>query len=261
MNFLRTIAAILSFQILFSFGALAEEKNVLHQVSTIDALLGGVLDGEVDFKTLKQNGDFGIGTFDGLDGEMLAFDGKFYQIKSDGSVADVPDDMKTPFSSLTFFKTTQKMRFDEPFEYQELSEKLDIFLPSENLIYAVRIDGVFEFVKTRSVPKQNKPYPNLSEVVKTQPLFEFHQAKGTVVGFRFPKYMKGLNVPGYHFHFITEDRKGGGHVLDWKIRGAEIKVAEIYNFKMELPHNHEFYKIDLAKDRKAELATVEQHGK
>ncbi len=260
MKFLKCLAVVLSFQFSFFAAAFANEENVLYQVSTIDALLGGVLEGDVDFKTLKKKGDFGIGTFNGLDGEMLAFDGDFYQVKSDGAVIQAADHLKTPFCSVVFFNQTKKIHLKAPSVFQDLSRTLDPLLPSENLIYALRIDGVFEYIKTRSVPRQEKPYPKLTEVVKTQPVFEFENVRGTLIGFRFPNYMKGLNVPGYHFHFLKEDREGGGHVLDWKIGGVDIKIAEISTFHMAIPREDEFYKMDFSADKSADLAKVELNG-
>ncbi len=236
----------------------AEKENALFQVSTINALLGGVLEGAVDFKTLKEKGDFGIGTFHELDGEMIALDGAFYQIKADGTVSPATDDMKTPFCSITFFNPEKTLRLDGPFAFKEFAGKLDPLLATPNLIYAVRIDGTFDYIKTRSVPRQSKPYPNLTEVVKTQPVFEFQNVQGTIVGFRFPDYMQGLNLPAYHFHFITQDRKGGGHILDWNLTGADVKISSLSDFQMVLPHNEEFYKINLSEDTKLDLMKVER---
>ena len=160
--------------------------------------------------------------------------------------------------SIVFFNPTQKIHLEESLAYQDLSRVLDPLLPTENLIYALRIDGVFEYIKTRSVPRQKKPYPKLMEVVKTQPVFEFKNVRGTLIGFRFPHYMKGLNVPGYHFHFLTDDRKGGGHVLDWKIDDMDIKIAEVPAFHMVIPRTDEFYKIDLSQDKTTDLVKVEK---
>lgn len=258
MKFFNFLTAFICLQFAVCGATLAKEENTLYQVSTIDALLGGVLDGEVSFKTLKKKGDFGIGTFNGLDGEMIAFHGDFYQIKSDGSVFPAKDDMKTPFSSIVFFDPAKKVHIEDPLAYGDLSAKLDPSLPSVNLIYAIQIRGNFEYIKTRSVPRQEKPYPNLTEVVKTQPTYEFKNVRGTLVGFRFPPYMKGLNVPGYHIHFLTEDHKGGGHVLDWKIDDVDIMVDEISGFRMDLPNTDEFFQIDLSKDKTADLAKVEK---
>ena len=152
----------------------------------------------------------GIGTFNGLDGEMIGLDGAFYQIKADGIAYLVDGSMRTPFAVVTFFESDQMVWLDKASDYKELEKYLDDLLPTPNIFYALKIEGIFEYIRTRSVPRQNKPYAPLVEVIKNQPIFEFHQVKGTMVGFCYPGYAKGINVPGYHLHFITEDRKEGG---------------------------------------------------
>jgi len=116
-----------------------------------------------------------------------------------------------------------------------------------NIIYAIKIEGLFEYVRTRSVPAQEKPYPPLAEVVKTQPEFEFHNEKGTLVGFRLPEYLSGINVPKYHLHFITEDKKGGGHLLECETAKIQIGIDFTEKLFVSLPEIKEFYDADLNK--------------
>lgn len=231
----------------------------LVQVSTIDALLNGVYDGVMDFKTLKKYGDFGIGTFDRLDGEMVEYENKFYQIKADGKVYPVIDTMTTPFASVTFFYSDHKIELMSGMSFEELQKYLDKVLPTTNIFYAVKIQGTFSYMKTRSVPAQQKPYPSLAEVTKNQPVFEFNDVSGTVVGFRSPPYVSAINVPGYHLHFITENKNAGGHILDFKVKEAAAYIDETPQFMMILPDsNSDFYKIDLSQDKQIELHGVEK---
>ena len=183
------------------------ERETLTQVSTIDALLGGVYDGVMDFKTLEDYGDFGIGTFEGLDGEMLGFEGKFYQVKADGVAYPVTGSMLTPFASVTFFDADLEESLPEGMDYAQLPDFMEDILPTGNIFYALRIDGEFSYVKTRSVPAQQKPYPPLVEVTANQPEFEFNDVEGVLVGFICPDYVSGVNVPGYHLHFLTSDQR------------------------------------------------------
>lgn len=234
------------------------DRDVLFQTSTIDALLVGVYDGETDFKTLKKNGDFGLGTFNGLDGEMIALDGTFYQIKVDGVAYPVEESMKTPFSVVTFFESDDHGQLNGMLNYEQLKQCIDSLIPTKNLFYAVKIDGIFNYVKTRSVPRQYKPYPPLVEVVKNQAIFEFHNVKGTILGFRTPGYVKGINVPGYHLHFITEDRNAGGHLLACQTQQVEIQVDYSSKFYMVLPQATDFGEANLTKERHKELEKVEK---
>ena len=150
------------------------QRETLVQISTIDALLSGVYDGVMTFGTLKEYGDFGIGTFEGLDGEMLGFDGNFYQVKADGIAYPVSDSMETPFASVTFFDTDREEQLPESLDYEPSLFHKNGMLPTSNIFYAIKIEGAFSYMKTRSVPRQEKPYPPLAEVTKNQPTFEFN---------------------------------------------------------------------------------------
>jgi acetolactate decarboxylase len=235
------------------------ERETLVQISTIDALLGGVYDGVVTFGTLKEYGDFGIGTFEGLDGEMVGFDGNFYQVKADGIAYPVSDSMETPFASVTFFDADYQEKLPWGIDYQQLREFLDEILPTGNIFYAVKIEGTFSYMKTRSVPGQQKPYPPLVEVTKSQPTFEFTDVEGVIVGFRCPAYVAAVNVPGYHLHFLTNDNSAGGHILEFQVKEAVAYVDYTSEFLMILPgSDSDFYKIDLTQEKQEELEQVEK---
>lgn len=243
--------------IIFYCAYTQENRDTLFQVSTINALLDGLYDGEVTFSTLKQKGDFGLGTFNALDGEMVALDGKFYQVKADGNVHDVDNSAKTPFAAVTFFDCDENIRIERGITYDELIKYLDSLLPTTNIFYAIKITGTFTYIEARSVPEQSRPYVSLSEVTKNQPIFKFHHIDGTLVGFKCPNYVAGLNVPGYHFHFISKDGKRGGHLLNCEIRSAKGEIDYTTDFFMALPRNQEFYQLDLSKERQKELERVE----
>jgi acetolactate decarboxylase len=233
-------------------------KDILFQTSTIGALLEGIYEGDTTYKDLKKHGDFGIGTFNGLDGEMIGLDGTFYQIKADGVAYSAPDSMETPFAVVTFFEPNKTISLDKSLSCKQLEQYLDDLLPTKNIFYSIRIDGIFKYIKARSVPKQNKPYPRLPEVVKNQKIFEFHDVNGTVVGFWFPPYMKEINVPGYHFHFITEDKKAGGHLLDCQLQNVRIEIGYSSQLYISLPEHGDFYRINLTEKKETELEKVEK---
>ena len=235
-----------------------KNKDVLFQISTIGALLEGVYDGETTYGELKRHGDFGIGTFNGLDGEMIGLEGKFYQIKTDGIAYLVDDSIKTPFAVVTFFESDKSALLEKIENYDQLKKYLDKLLPTKNIFYAIKIEGTFKYIKTRSVPGQSKPYPLLVEVVKTQSIFEFHNVKGTIAGFWCPSYVEGVNVPGYHLHFITEDKKAGGHLLECHLQNARLDIDYTSEFYMVLLKSDKFYKTDLTKKKQKELEKVEK---
>ena len=211
------------------------------QVSTLGALNVGVYEGAATLAELKQHGNFGLGTFEGLDGEMVGLDGKFYQVKTDGVAYPVTSEVKTPFSTVTFFRRERSLRLNGQMNYQELQQQLDARLPTQNLPYAIRIQGIFPYLKVRSVPKQSLPYPPLSNVVsQQQSVFELRNVQGTLVGFRLPQYLKSVNVAGYHFHLITSDRASGGHLLDGEFLHPIADVETLRDWQMMLPNRTAF---------------------
>lgn len=230
----------------------------IFQVSTVNALIEGLYDGEISYGELRKHGDFGIGTFNALDGEMIALDGAFYQIRGDGHVNRVDDRQKTPFAVVQFFKPNLSLEIKESMTFVELTQECDSLLPGRNCFYAIRIDGFFSFMKTRSVHRQHQPYKPLNEVTRTQPVFELETVEGTVAGFCFPDFTKGLNVPGYHLHFLSRDRQVGGHILDCTLSRGKLSIDHTSNFHMELPRKKEFLQADLAKDTKKAIDEAEK---
>lgn len=209
-------------------------RDTLYQVSMYSVLAEGGYDGNIIYKDLKQHGDFGIGTFDNLDGEMIAVAGNFYQIKADGKAYHVYDSTEAPFAIVTFFEADTIISLDNIVDYEQLKQHLDSLLPDKDIFYALKIDGDFDYIKARSVPAQSKPYPSLDESLKEQTIFEFHNVTGTMVGFWCPAYVDKINVPGYHFHFITADREDGGHLLECQIKSAQAEIDYTSGFHMEL---------------------------
>jgi acetolactate decarboxylase len=235
------------------------DKDTLFQVSTINDLLNGAYRGQMTFKELKQHGDVGIGTLDALDGEMIGLDGRFYQIKADGIAYPIPDLTTTPFAIVSPFEVDKKVTLMDSMDLDALQRYLDGLLPDSTIFYAIKIEGTFNYIKTRSVPRQREPYPPLVEAVKKQTVFEFHDVKGTIVGFRCPDTVAGLNVPGYHFHFITQDRKAGGHLLACQTQQVTIALDYTTEFYMALSQKADTpHQSGPNKDRSKELKKIEQ---
>ena len=210
------------------------QSAVAYQNSTIDALLDGNYEGEVSFAEVARHGDFGLGTVNALDGELIVLGGEFFQVRSDGKAYPVPADAITPLAVVTYFRADAVKNISEG-DFKSLQRQLDDMRPGYGHAFAFSIHGQFESVKTRSVPRQNKPYVRLAEVVKTQPTFDLKNVTGTLVGFWYPESMRHVNVPGYHFHFITDDRSAGGHVLNLSITSGEAAMQELATVEIALP--------------------------
>jgi len=230
----------------------------LYQVSTLQALMDGMYDGQVSIGELKRQGCEGIGTVDALDGELVVLDGGAWHIRADGKAYPLKNSDTTPFADVCSAHSVTSLNIPSGWSYEKFRELLDSKAGNMNFPLAVRVDGTFSYVKTRSVPAQKKPYPPLTEVVKHQPVFELHNVRGTLVGFRMPEYFKGVNMPGYHLHFITADRSEGGHVLDFTASSAAAQVGYCTNVRITLPATEDFAKADLGRDMSAEIHKAEK---
>jgi acetolactate decarboxylase len=233
------------------------EPHVLFQASTIGALLDGAFDGDLSFAELAEHGDLGLGTLNRLDGEMIALDGEFFRADVEGRVHRVPAGERTPFAVVTRFEPSVEARFAGPFAHEELLARIDALTPGGASSCAVRIDGRFERLRARSVPAQTPPYRPLTEVVADQHVFELTDLEGTMLGFRFPTWVEGIEVAGYHLHFISADRTRGGHVLDSRSRELRVLVDPSDDLHVELPPAVELADPDLAAATHAAIASVE----
>jgi acetolactate decarboxylase len=236
------------------------EHHVLFQASTIGALLDGAYEGDLSFGELAEHGDLGLGTLNGLDGEMIALDGDFYRADVDGEVREVEANAQTPFAVVTRFEPTIDCMIDGHLDHEELLARLDELIPVDAASCALRLDGHFELVRARSVPRQTPPYRPLIEVVLEQHVFELSDVEGTMLGFRFPDYVEGIEVSGYHLHFISADRSHGGHVLASRANGLRARLDPSGELHVELPPAIDLADPDVAAATHAAVEAVERNS-
>lgn len=233
-------------------------RHTIFQNSLMTALLDGIYDGEMTIGELLGKGNFGIGTFDALDGEMIILDGICYQLRGDGTATVADLDQGTPFAVATNFVPRIKVAAPKGLKREELSSFIDDLEPSANYTYAVRITGRFSSVVTRTVVKQSKPYPPLTQAVGGDKELRFSDVDGIIGGFRTPVFEKGISVPGCHVHFIDAERTSGGHVLDYTVDEATIELCPGTDLELRLPLTHEFRSANLApEDLDSQLHTTE----
>jgi acetolactate decarboxylase len=205
------------------------------QGSSIAALLDGQYEGDLSLDELLAHGDLGLGTVQHLDGELIVLDGACYQVTADGVVHRPPSSTRTPFAVVCRFAPVVEHHLDAPLGFDELTATLDDLAPADEPVVAVRIDGAFTDLHLRSVPRQRPPYPPLTTVVEHQTSWTTASADGTVVGFRFPADLQGIEVPGYHLHFIADDRSVGGHVTDLTLSAGVIRLDGSHELHVEIP--------------------------
>jgi acetolactate decarboxylase len=217
----------------------------VYQTSTMGALLDGVYDGTVTIRELLRHGDFGLGTFNRLDGEMLVLDGVCYQLRSDGSARVADPDQLTPFAVVTWFAADRTIEVSAPHDRAEVKALIDESLESTNLIVAVRVTGDFSVVSTRTVTEQHQPYRPFTEATQDQQELTFSDVSGTLGGFRMPDYEQGISVAGYHSHFIDTERRHGGHALDYRLTRGTVEISVRSDLHLSLPRTPEFLAAEL----------------
>ena len=233
--------------------------HVLFQASTIGALLDGSFDGDLTFAELAERGDLGLGTLNGLDGEMIALDGEFLRADVDGMVTAIGPGERTPFAVVTRFEPTIEAEIAPGLDHEDVLAALDELAPPEGSSFAVRLDGRFASVRARSVPRQDLPYRSLSEVVADQHVFELTDVEGTMVGFRFPAFVEGIEVAGYHLHFVDSARRRGGHVLGSHTAGPlRVRIDPADDLHIELPPAVDLTDPDLAAETHAAIDAAER---
>lgn len=222
-------------------------QNKIFQYSTINAIMQGQYEGDTDLHEIKQHGDFGLGTINDLDGEMIELDSKFYQIDSTGKLYELDEKTKTPFAVTTEFNPQKTVTVSNVTDFNDLATKLKANFDNKNHFYAVKLTGTFSYIKARTVPKQTRPYPPLTEVTPHQSVFEFNNVKGSIIAFYTPNYASTIQVPGFHMHFITEDKTSGGHILNFHFDNAQAEIQDLPEFDLKLPNTSDFANADLTK--------------
>jgi acetolactate decarboxylase len=202
------------------------DRESYYQVSTYGRLSEGGYRGMIPIDRLLEHGDFGIGTVEGIDGEMMVLDGVAYRAGTDLAPETVPAGTLIPFAMLTYFDETVSYQLSEELNYTTFKDRLDDVLQIYG-VYAIMIEAELDSITIRSVPGQQEPYPPLVDVVANQTTLRLENVRGTMIGFYISEGLGDLNAPGFHMHFLSEDLSYGGHVLDVEFSGIEVIVDPI----------------------------------
>ena len=232
--------------------------STLFQVGALIGFLQSVYDGDYNFKQLAKLGDFGLGTLNGVDGEMVAVDGLFYRIDAQGVATVIPPTACTPFSVVSQFQPSEPFEIKNIPSLAALNQLLDTYIDTPNIFYMIRIDGELEWVKLRSEGCQTRPYRPLAETLpKLQHIYELTNSTGTLVVSRCPSYSAAFTIPGYHYHYIDDKKETGGHVFDLKLKSARVMINPIRQFNMALLNTSDFDKANLEINIQAALQKIE----
>ena len=242
-----------------SFAEKNVERETVNQVALLQSLAMGHFDGSISVENLKKLGDIGIGTFDGLNGEMIFLDGVVYRADENCKINVVADAETIPFSNVTFFDKDFSIQLQNISDKKNLENKLAEIVKTngENSFYMIKLTAKFDEILVRSEKGAKKPYPTLVKALETQKEKTLKNVEGTIVGLYCPEFMSSLNSVGWHFHFVTKDKKLGGHVLEMKIKTGVAELDKTDNFSMILPENKDFQDLNFAKDLSADIKKAE----
>lgn len=235
-------------------------REVINQVSLLQGLTFGDYNGSIPVSRLKELGDTGIGTFNALNGELIMLDGVVYRAAHDGMIEVVADEETIPFANVTFFDADEEMALKNIENVNALKEQLDQKIQEigKNRFYMIKAEGSFDTMEVRSELPQTEPYKPLAQVLETdQTFFSYQDISGTVVGLYCPEYMNDINAVGWHFHFISDDKEAGGHVLDLSAESLEVTLDCTDGFAMTIPDNEMFHDFDLTVDQSDDIKKVE----
>jgi acetolactate decarboxylase len=236
----------------------AGKPDSLYLCAPVNALVEGIYEEKIPLQEIKRHGDFGLGTFNHLDGEMVLLDGRVYQICGNGQVNWITDEsILTPFAAVTFYHPLSQEYLAKEMPYESFLDWLGALLPSPNIFYAIRIEGTFSLIRARSVPRQEN-YRPLAEAAREQTLFRWQDIQGTLAGFFTPSFLPSVSVPGLHLHFLSDDLGRGGHLLECVPTEVRVGVQMIYHLELSLPRSLDYLTWDFQRDIRADLHKAEK---
>ncbi len=241
---------------------MGQDNGKYYQVSTLQALALGFSKSVITVEELLQHGDMGLGTFEDVDGEMIVLDGRCYRAKNNGDVVFAEDDRGVPFASVCCFHAQRIETLGEMSSIEQLKSWLTLKIEEDcglNSRNAVRIDGEFSMVDARSESGTKAHHVTLKDALSvTQKAFRFENIKGSLVCVYYPDYMDGINAAGWHLHFLSDDKKHGGHVFDIVLKQGNASICRITSVEVRIPDTPAFDTYTLKGVSKDEIKSVEQ---
>jgi acetolactate decarboxylase len=238
------------------------DKPQLFQYGVANAFIEGLYEGELSIDQLKQHGNFGIGAPNRIDGELTIADGKAYQSNAKGQTIEAPEALMTPFAFVTTFRADSIISLSDIKDIKDLFARIEKVLRNPNAIYALRVRGVFSSIRTRAFPPVlNKPFKPLAQLLDQQQFFDLKETDGDMIGFYIPGYLSGINIVGLHFHFLSKDRKSGGHVVGVQAKELIMEITELKEFRLLPPESDDFKNHPFNGVNSANLQKIEKGGK
>ena len=238
------------------------QTNQMYQISTLQALMLGYSRGVVTVRELLRHGEIGLGTFQDVNGEMIALDGKVYKADNAGRVTEADRMTGVPFAAVAFMDEAEEFELEEGSCIEDLKKQLNVIVDADfglNSMYVLRMEGHFSRIKARSEEGQRSHHVELAEILKkNQKDFMFEDISGVLVALYFPDYMDGINAAGWHFHFVSDDRTKGGHVYELEFDRLKAQRTRLNNIEIQLPKDKAFDTYPLKSVSTEAVKAVEQ---
>jgi acetolactate decarboxylase len=220
---------------IYYIGAPPNDHNEkLYQVSRMDHLSQGGYEEVTTVGNLLNYGSVGMGTFTGMNGEMIIVDGHCYQATVEGKLNEAKSDWGVPFAQVGYFMKDGETALTGTMNMSVADSTIFETFPTDQRFYILRIDGTFDNITVRSIPAQTEPYPPLVDVIANQSVFQYSNLKGTIIGIWTPSFANGSSTPGFHMHFVSADRTVGGHVLGFVLSDEIAQWDEISQYTVQL---------------------------
>lgn len=225
------------------------DKNTFYQYNIWWGFVNKVFDGDLPVSELKKRGDIGLGSYTQLDGELIMLDGIPYRVREDGKVTVANDNDLIVYVDAAFFEPEFSFKIGEVSGYDALREIINSKLPTLNQFYTFKVKGKFNYMQCGGLNKQEKPYnKGLDVLIPSRPVFEKTNVEGTLVGFYCPDFIGNINVAGYHFHFISDNKQFGGHAMSFEIDEVNVEVDPLLEYHFALPGSDDFFNVTLDKE-------------
>lgn len=213
------------------------------QFSTISALMSGFMSGEFKLDGCNNDKLFGIGCSCELNGELTIVKGNVWEATAGESVHILHNKL-VPFVQVTDFE------IENSFECFNIDEKnmpsiFDGEVNSKNFFVAVNVHAKFERIKVRRPQRSSSKVRSILDVSNSQEVSTYIDISGQLIGFWTPDVYGRISVPGFHFHFLSDDKTKSGHVLSYKARKALVHYQMKDTIEIKNPSSDEYKNMNI----------------
>lgn len=143
------------------------KHTTLYQHGTLALLVPGLLKGTMTMGDLLKHGDTGIGTGEGLDGELIILNGKPYQVAADGKVNVVPDSFTMPFANIHYARYLPLAEL-ENVSQDDLNEQIVSLSKAGNTFFRLKLRERFRTLKLGLLESQSRRFIRLPKRPETR---------------------------------------------------------------------------------------------